>query len=215
MEKESMNVQLTQKLDNREIGWFFVDWYNVNEKTAGGYYLTSTIYLHAQLYQRMNALLREYPYLTLKIKKRLKDVIHDNPEEQIKRCLDYASQDSHIKIWTNIEELVSIQGNVTVKRLIDGIRLSTVIKGGIPYVLHTAFGDFMDLKNDKKERIDSVNYEDFCRMVMDEKQRFKFLPLFQFYSKIVDEDFNVNSAFLNKIRSLMICLSVLRHSELE
>ncbi|MEL6974685.1 MAG: hypothetical protein AAGL29_04750, partial [Bacteroidota bacterium] len=49
-EKKDLDIQLPQSLENRGFDWYFLDWKNSSkpEFGAGGYFLVTTIFMHAQ-----------------------------------------------------------------------------------------------------------------------------------------------------------------------
>lgn len=213
-EKESVNLQMPQSLESKSFKWYFLDWEDFSNPRlgSGGYFLVTTIFMHAQLYNRMNHLLKEYPFIKVKIKMPLMDRINGGDNEQLRRSYKDVSTDKHTVGWTNISTVSTLKGEVPVEVLIKFIRLSAVMKGGIPYGLQTAFGEFLDKEN--KDSITQINYEDFVRMLMDDEQRIKFSPLINFYSGIIDKEFRVDKAKLTKLRALMFSLLLLRDSDL-
>lgn len=86
------------------------------------------------------------------------------------------------------------------------------MKGGIPYGLQPAFGQF--LEKNVNGKTDHLNYEEFVRLLMDKEQRVKFSPLHTFYSEITDSAFNLDTNKLIKMKALMICLLTFRNAEL-
>jgi hypothetical protein len=213
-EKASVNLQLPQSLEGKNFDWYFLDWndYKNPQLGSGGYFLITTIFMHAQLYNRINQLLKEYPFLKVNIKRTLLSRIEKQKNEQLLRCYTDVINDKHTIGWTNISEVAKLEGEVPVEVLIKFIRMSAVMKGGIPYGLQTAFGEFLDKKD--KDSNTQINYEEFIRMLMDEEQRVKFSPLINFYSGITDKDFNVELTKLTKLRSLMLSLLLFRDVEL-
>lgn len=214
VEKKDMNIQLPQSLDNKDLEWYFTDWLDHKQpsKGAGGYFLVTTIYMHAQLYNKINILLKEYPFLRVKLDETLDNFIRKLKEEQITRCYDIAIKDEHTRKWTDIEDLSKLDGEIELVKLIKCVRLAAVMKGGIPYGLQTAFGQFIDKNINGK--IEQINYDEFVRLLMDKEQRVKFLPLYIFYSQIVDKDNNIDELRLTKIRALMTSLLFFRSAEL-
>ncbi|MBP6237648.1 MAG: hypothetical protein KA536_15970 [Saprospiraceae bacterium] len=215
VEKRDINLQLPQTLDNKDFEWYFTDWKDKEQKIANGYFLVSTIFMHALLYNKINLVLEEYPFIKVNIKKSLEDYINESSinDEQLKRSYKSATTDEHTKTWTNVEILASKRGKVEIEELIKAVRLSAIMKNGIPYGLQTAFGQFLDkIVNGKKEQI---NYEEFCHILMDKEKRIKFLPLYNFYSQLVDSNFNIDEKKLSKVRALMISLLMFRNAELK
>ena len=210
--KDTVNLQLPQSLEDKSFEWYFLDWNDTKDpaKGAGGYFLATTIFMHAQLYNRINHLLTEYPFLRVNLKKSLEEKIKGN--EQLTRCYKDASNDKHTVGWTNISEVAKLKNVVAVEELIKFIRLSAVMKGGIPYGLQTAFGEFLDKVVDDK--IYQLNYEEFVRMLMDKEQRIKFSPLINFYLGIIDQQFNRDDGKLTKLRALILSLLMFKETEL-
>ncbi|WP_303315956.1 hypothetical protein Q4Q34_13510 [Flavivirga abyssicola] len=212
-EKESINMQLPQSIENKSFDWYFLDWKDSAkpELGAGGYFLITTIFMHAQLYNRINQLLKEYPFLKLRVKTTLQSKIENN-NDQLLRCYEDVINDEHTVGWTKISEVMMLDGLLPIEELIKFIRLSAVMKGGIPYGLQTAFGEFLE-KNDGGLN-SQINYEEFVRVLMDKEQRAKFSPLINFYTGIVNERFTVDSSKLTKLRALMLSLLMFRDAEL-
>lgn len=202
--------QLKVNYSDKNLDWYFLDWTkNKNDELIpSGYYLTSTIYMNCILYFRIKQLQTEYPFLIVKLKQKFTETIKDETE-QIKRCYDFVFADEHIKKWNEINDLVNLKGKIPVKRLIEGIRVSTIVKNGIPYTLHDSFGDFI---TDNK---DIINYEKFCKLFLDDTSRTKFLPLINFWSTFSDEKNNLNDTKLNKIRLLIIVLTLIQQVEMD
>jgi len=213
VDKKDLNIQLSQSIDDKNFDWYFLDWQNPDkpELGAGGYFLITTIFMHAQMYNRINQLLKEYPFLKLKVKTSLKSRIDENDNE-LKRCYNDVINDEHTVGWTKISEVMKLSGELRIEELIKFIRLSAVMKGGIPYGLQTAFGEFLE-KNDGNTN-SQINYEEFVRILMNKEQRVKFSPLINFYTGIVDEKFTIDSSKLTKLRALMLSLLMFRDSEL-
>lgn len=213
-EKKDMHIQLPQSLGNKNFDWFFTDWkdYNNPDAGAGGYFLTTAILMHAQLYQRINILLKEYPFLEVQVNQSINQYIENSKDAQVIRCYNNTVKDEHTRKWVNIEELKELNGKLKLEKLIKCIRLSAVMKGGIPYGLQPAFGQFIEKQvNGKTEQ---MNYEEFVRLLMDKEQRVKFSPLHSFYSELVDKDFNIEETKLLKMRTLMLSLLLFRNAEL-
>ncbi len=214
VEKTDANIQLPQSFDGKSFDWYFIDWedHKNPQKGAGGYFLTTAIFMHAQLYNRINIILKEYPFLEVKINESLKSYIRRIEDEQITRSYENAINDEHTQKWANIEELAKKSGKIELEKIIKCVRLAAVMKGGIPYGLQTAFGQFVEKNNDGK--VEQINYEEFIRILMDKEQRIKFYPLYSFYSEVVDKDFNIDKMKLTKIRALMISLLFFRNIDL-
>jgi hypothetical protein len=213
-DKQDINLQLPQNLDEKDFKWFFTDWidYKQPSKGAGGYFLTTAMFMHAQLYYRINLLLKEYPFLKVKLSQSISEYM-DTPEgSEIKRYYKEIINDSHTKRWLDLEKIINLKGTVNLESLINSTRLAAVMKGGIPYGLQPAFGQFLEKSVNGK--IDQLNYEEFVRLLMDKEQRVKFSPLQTFYSEIIDNAFKVDENKLIKMKALMICLLTFRNAEL-
>lgn len=215
VEKTDVNIQLPQDLENKNFEWFFTDWedHQNPQKGSGGYFLTTAIFMHAQLYNRINIILKEYPFLEVEISENLENFIHRTQDAQINRSYETAIKDEHTRKWINIEALAKTNGKIKLEKIIKCVRLAAVMKGGIPYGLQTAFGQFIEKNNNGK--VEQINYEEFVRMLMDKEQRVKFYPLYTFYSGVVDKDFKIDEMKLTKIRALMISLLLFRNIEIK
>ena len=212
--KGDVFIQLPQILENKDLEWYFTDWADSKRPSAGagGYFLITTVFMHAQLYNRINLILKEYPFLKIKLEESLESYIASQNNEQMSRCFKNAIEDEHTRKWINIKELSNLKGEIELVRLIKCIRLAAVMKGGIPYSFQTGFGQFIDKQiNGKTEQI---NYEEFVRLLMDKEQRLKFLQLYRFYSNIIDNDNQIDELKLTKIRALMSSLLFFRNINL-
>ena len=214
VEKKDVHIQLPQTLEGKNFDWYFTDWkdFKVPSSGAQGYFLVTTMFMHAQLYNRINLVLKEYPFLDIKINQSLDEYIYTSNNDQAKRCYDDAIDDEHTKKWVNIRELAHLKGEIKLERLIKFVRLAAVMKGGIPYGLQPAFGQFIEKTIDGKT--EQINYEEFVRLLMDKEQRVKFSPLFSFYSEIVSPDFKVEEVKLIKMKALMLSLLIFRNVDI-
>lgn len=228
VDREDIDIQLPQQLADKELGWYFTDWKDCEDNSmgAGGYFLVTTIFMQCQLYNRINALLKEYPFIEVNLKtslvKTIKDLKGKDDQEhevknlagqQLERCYNEATEDSHTSKWAKIEALSKKTGNIRLEKLTKCVQLTAVMRGGIPYALQTAFGQFIEkIQNGE---IVQINYEEFARLLMDEEQRLKFQPIISFYSELVDANFKVDEKKLTKLRALLISLCLLQNAELD
>ncbi len=214
VDRADIDMQLSQKLDNKELAWYFKDWEDCEDNSvgAGGYFLVTTIFMQCQLYNRINALLKEYPFLEVSIGTSLVKTIDHLADPQLKRCYQKAINDPHTSKWAKIEALSEKTGNIQLEDLTKCVQLTAVMRGGIPYALQTAFGQFIE-KNQNGETV-QINYEEFARLLIDEEQRVKFQPVISFYSELVDANFKVDEKKLTKLRALLISLLLFRNAEL-
>ena len=213
-DKQDINLQLPQSFDGKDFQWYFTDWidYRQLSKGAGGYFLVTAMFMHAQLYYRINLLLKEYPFLKVQLNQSLSEHMETSEGIEIKRYFNEIKNDAHTKRWVDLTGLIGLKGKVKLETLISSTRLAAVMKGGIPYGLQPAFGQFLEKSvNGKTEQI---NYEEFVRLLMDKEQRVKFSPLHTFYSEIIDDAFSVDANKLIKMKALMICLLAFRNAEL-
>jgi hypothetical protein len=212
--KTFINFQLPQDIKNKNLDWYFVDWKNPKnpQEGAGGYFLVTTVYMHCMLYNRINTMLKEYPFLEVQVKSRLTQLISKTKDQQIDRCYNSTIEDEQTRKWVNIKNKSDLSGRIKLEELIKSIRLSSIMHGGIPYGLQTAFGQFLDIY--KNNRIEQVNYEEFARLLMSDEHRVKFQPIISFYTEIIDKDFNIENTKLVKLRALIISLLLIRNAEL-
>lgn len=213
VDRIDIHLQLPQTFEGKNFEWYFTDWINNKDpKVAGGYFLTTTIFMHAQLYNRINLILKEYPFLELHVNQSINDCLDAFGDEQLKRINVETLNHEHTNRWVNIQELSRSKGKMKLEKLIKNVRLAAVMKGGIPYALQSAFGQFIEKNiNGKTEQI---TYEEFVRLLMDKEQRIKFSPLSGFYSGIVNDEFKIDDDKLVKIRALMMALFMFRNAEL-
>lgn len=213
-DKVDVNIQLPQDLNDKTLDWYFVDWKNYKEPSegAGGYFLVTAVYMHCLLYNRINNVLKEFPFLEVKLDKSLVEIINLGNDEQIERCMQSITNDVHTMKWVNIESFKNFSGKIKLEELIRLIRLSAVMKGGIPYGLQTAFGQFIETY--KYNKVEQMNYEEFAKLLMQPEHRVKFQPLISFYTELIDSNFNIESTKLIKLRALIVSLLLIRNANI-
>ncbi|MCE7993329.1 MAG: hypothetical protein HEP71_15185 [Roseivirga sp.] len=207
---KDINFQLPNTFEGKPFSWYFQDWNNPEapEEGAGGYFLTTTIYNHLQVYHRINRIIKEYPFLNARLNYSLLDFIEAGDDAQVKRCYQQVINNEHSMQWTNLETLALKQGSVKLESIIRVIRLAAVMKGGIPYGLQPSFGQFID---DNGEQLE---YDKFVKLLMDKEQRVRINPLINFYATLIDEEFELDDEKLIKLKALMVSLLLLHNAEL-
>jgi len=83
------------------------------------------------------------------------------------------------------------------------------MRNGIPYTLQNSFGDY--LITEKGE----LNYSEFVNLFYNVDSRMKFLPIIDFWTKFVNKDKKIDEVKLNKIRGLILILSIVKYAELK
>lgn len=185
--------------------WFHTDWYNDDlskgELKPGGYFLVNTIYMNCILYYWMKIILKEYPFLKIKIKKTIREVVEID-SQPIKRCYEDLKQNrkQHYIYWAFLNNNWDTRKTLIYKA-IAGIRFSTIMKNGIPYGLQESYGDYIAGENGV------INYDQFSDLLIDPESRLKFKQLISFWTNLFDEDGKVNKLKLSKIRSLILVLN--------
>ena len=188
---QQMVSRFNQNFDDKDdLNWCFCD----DVGPQGGYYITSTIYMNCVLFYWIKRLQHEHPYIPLKIRSTKREVM-DNYKAHAK---GFRYRDTFINEDCEIYNFIK-----TIKIVLGG-------ENGIPYGLHDSFGDFMfDQANNRV-----LNYEEFCKMIINEQERIKFSPLLRFWCGLVDSDSQIADPKLEKIEDLIAVLEVLKHAEI-
>lgn len=210
-EQKEMKGHFALSLEGKDLEWYFKDWEDVSKLISGGYFLTSTIYMHCLVYNKMYALQQKFPYIEVKIKNSLEELAVK--DDRIKRYMgDKQKGGVQINEENEFVTWIRLKGIIDFKKAVHAVRVSTIMRlnEGIPYALHYSLGDFV---SDGKGGI--INYEKFCLMLADSAQRVKFSPLINFWSGMVDEDKNLNPKRLEKLRTLIIALKLVQSCDLK
>ena len=93
--------------------------------------------------------------------------------------------------------------------MIQGVRISTVMKNGIPYGLQDSFGDYIS-KNGS-----IMNYDEFCEQFIEKSGGYKYKQLINFWVTLVDKNGNVDELKLDKIRSMIVVLKWINNSDIK
>lgn len=182
--QKRMVQRLIQKVDLQPHEWY----YQGDDISQGGYFITSTIYKNCVLFYWIKHILFKHPYILLDI------------------------STVPLTVWNNYERYIgknrkkssSFKNDTCdIFDIIQNIRIQLGVKKGIPYGLHDSIGDFLDIEGKL------INYEEFCMQLMDENKAVKFLPVINFWTSIVDEAGIVDKDRLNKVRSLLTILDIL------
>jgi hypothetical protein len=206
-ELKHIKTHFQQNFENKDINWFYTDWYNpeIENMKPGGYFLTSTIYMNCILYQKINALLKEYPFLQVKLEQNLDEIIEDEKQIELEKYykLIINKPEKHYRIIKQLKKIKFKQKRLSVKELTLNIRTATIMKNGIPYALQDSFGDFVT----KNHEI--INYDDFVKLLIDKDSRIKFKLIIEFWTSLVDNTGIPNEQKLDKIRALIIFLTMI------
>lgn len=192
---ETLSQIFNSDFNNKTSDWYFTDYYvEDNQEKIGGYFFSSTIYMHCILFYKIKLLQVQYPYLKIHFKQQVDSFKTGNP--QLQRCA------------SNIKDLDKLTRKLkeikTVRDIIEEIRTSTIMKNGIHYSLHDSFGDFVSNENGV------IDFEQFCLKLANKNDRIKFTPLIIFWSKIPFDDLRIE-----RIRQLIIILTLMSSSKLK
>ncbi len=69
----------------------------------------------------------------------------------------------------------------------------------------------ISVMKDSKE----INYDEFCKLLNNEEGQTKFISLIRYWTELLDEDGKVHEQKLNRLRGLMVILSLIESSELK
>ena len=208
---QRMINQLSVDLEGKEKSWYYIDWIDKDSAVPGGYFLASTVYMHAQLYFMMNKVLNKYPFLNVKVTESIKSL--STEDKWMQEAIDKIKKDQHSSKWVVYEKDFRFKGKCDLIKLIKSIRLSTVISGGILYAFHRPIGRYIEDPNDKEN---IMNYDDFVSQLQDKDERIKFDTLISFYQNIgrgvqKGDQFS----YENKLRMLVLSLRVIMETELD
>lgn len=156
---------MREKLENKhdDLEWFFNDSVGPN----GGYFINSTLYQTCLLFYWMKRILQDFPFIPIEI----------SNEEGIQNKLRAQFQDLE-----KIEKLEAfLQDNeLAIFNLIREIRVAISGNNGVPYALQDSFGSYIS----NGDAI--LDYEVFCKKIMEQKESIKFFPIFRYWGDIVN-----------------------------
>lgn len=210
-DKDNIQAHLKQSFDGKKMKWFHSNSGKDIITNPGGYFLTSTIYMHCLLYAKIKLLQNEYPYMSVKLNRNLKDIVADNSEPQLQRCFEKVEEikAEHHNLWKQVELVQNSGKKIQLRELITAIRTSTIMNTGIPYSLRLSYGDYVMKDNQE------INYDEFCKILEGSKDRLKFRALIQFWTSVFDKNGEEDIQKLNRIRALILMLTLLDEAELE
>lgn len=185
-----MIKRLNQNFECKELKWFFNDEISPN----GGYFITSTIYQNCLLFYWMKRIQIEHPFIPLKMGENYEKTMHKY-KEFIKDKEYLSPIEAH---------------NCDIYDFIKNIKIIIALDKGIPYGLHDSFGDFLFDKSDKH----LLNYEEFCKQLLDEEKIIKFYPILKFWKGIIIDDISIDEVRFLKIKGLKIILELLNFAEI-
>lgn len=196
--KERIKERFQHTLDGKSMDWFFNDQLG----TKGGYFLCSTLHTTCQLFLYSKAILQNHPYFILKLNRNITNLAEGEDKKLLKSCINDVLKDEDLKkIFT--------YKKVKTGKLIKLMRIAISHKAGIPFSMHNSLGDFID--NDGKP----LNYNDFCKQLTDENQRIKYLPVINFWSRLINEDGTIDKDRLAKLRKLIPILYIISGADLK
>jgi hypothetical protein len=186
---DNMVRRFQLNIDKKDHNWF----YNDVVGPHGGYYFISTIYLNLMLFYWIKQIQDNYPYIPLKIT--------DKNLHELKEHNKIAEEQNYVSAMPSECEIHNFIKNI--KTLLGGAN-------GIPYGLHDSFGDFM-FDYSKGTRI---NYDDFCKSLIDKSSRTKFTPVIKFWLNIIDKDGKPNKERMTKLVNLANLLEILKKTDI-
>jgi hypothetical protein len=165
--RNNMIYRFKKDFASKTLDWFFID-----SPKDGGYFISSTIYMHCILFYWIYKTELEYPYMQLK------------PEE-LSRTVGDCRKDENPK---------------DLHFFIKKIKQQHSGENGIPYGIMDSIGEFVyDYSRNKL-----LNYEEFCKLLIDDQQRIKFIPMLKYWVNICDPQ------DLGRINKLFELYSVLK-----
>jgi hypothetical protein len=210
--KEGSNLEI----DKEKPDWFFVDFYSRPKDGSaaipGGYFFTSTLYMHCLLFRQITILQTEHPFMSVELNKFSppKRAGEDTGDADFfNYCKKVGSQKSVGIGYRNklieIQEKGAIQ---SINTLIEAIRLSTVFSGGLPYNMHNSFGTYVMKGNG------IISYEEFCSELANKGTRTKFLPLIRFWQKLGSDNEEGQLNAINSLCALYTALELIEYCDL-
>lgn len=189
-------------LVGKDLSWYF----EVRKSTnPGGYFTTSTIYMTCLLFHHMKRIQWEYPFIPLKFEKSISSITL-TADKQIKRCLESWHNDSN-KSNLDLENIKDKQ-EINIDKIIEFIRVPLALRAGIPYSLHDSYGDFISTDNGV------MNFEQFAKELADKDKAIKFQPIIDFWTQIADKDNGVNELRIDKLRKLIVILTLIEYGKI-
>jgi len=189
LEKHAQMVKrFSQEFKPKPLEWYFND----SIGSEGGYFISSTIYMNCVLFYWMKRIQLEHPFISLKLPKN---------SSKVQQYSKYVRKE---------KRLSKIENECDIFDFIKNIRVAIAREKGIPYGLHDSLGDF--LYHHAEKRI--MNYEEFCEHLQDEKKRIKFLPILNFWTRLVINPDTVDTERLKKISIVIAILDLLKNAEI-
>lgn len=186
---DNMIMRFQLDIDKKDHNWFYSDAVGPD----GGYYFISTLYLNSMLFYWIKQIQDNYPYIPLKI-----------ADSNLRKL------EEHNKIAKEQNYISTISSDCEIHNFIKNIKMFIGGENGIPYGLHDSFGDFM-FDYSKGTRI---NYDDFCKALMDKSSRIKFEPIIRFWLNIIDKNGQPNKARMTKLLNLTNLLDILKQTDI-
>lgn len=187
---ENMIKRLKQDFSLKTPEWFFNDEIGPD----GGYFITSTIYLNCVLFYWMKRIQTEHPFISLEL-----------AEKSVKTMENYHKYSQEEQLLTSLDK-----SKCDIYDFIKNIKIAISRRKGIPYGLHDSLGDFLFDYSNKR----LINYEEFCDQLRDEKKRIKFMPVINFWTRLVSNEDKVDEDRLKKVSVLIVILDILNNTEI-
>lgn len=201
--------QFSNNFQNEDLESYFIDSNDGGISSSRKYLKASTIYINCVLYYKMKIMQSEYPFMNVEIRQSIEKHIKENHDyEQLKRCIEEVVTGKRPLQKNIVNNYIKHQGKLNLNKIVKNIRLSTVLREGIPYTLIYSFGDFI---TSGKE---IINYEQFCKHLSNPNERIKFIPLINFWN-FNNEGTEILEKKLNAIRSLIVTLKLVELSDLK
>ena len=196
----NMIIRLRQTLSD-QLEWYFND----SVSSEGGYFFTSTVYMNCMLFYWMARIQWEYPYIPLRLNKSI-DELSRTSQKNIIRCFN----EGYNRFEGYGSGNFSAKKKVDIDHIINHVRVTMAGENGIAYGLHGSFGDFVSDHLIGKV----INYEKFCTVLSDTKQRIKFQPLIKFWGNIIIDGEKIDTLRMQRIRRLIILLTLLKNASI-
>ena len=199
---------LENNADAENLEWYFTDWVDLETHKPGGYFIATTVYMNCLLYSRIKIMQHEHPFIEVKLIKNLKKILNEE-SGQNNKYYETLQKDNHHGSAGLLRTMESLPSQTDVKKLVECIKTSTITRyGGIPYSLQDSFGSFVSTEKGV------IDYEQFCKMLIDKEQRVKFMPLIRFWSDLYLKNDAVDEKKLSKIGGLILALKLAENAEL-
>ena len=203
------------QVSKNDLEWYFSTnawpYKTINESeelvSSEGYFITSTIYMTCILFHRINKIQMEYPFIPIKLSKKLKQLSKEEGD-QLQRCIKSWKENDFENeglIFSIIEDVKT----TNIDLFFELIRVSFALTEGIPFSLHDSYGGLV-VNEDK-----IINFESFSEMLMDARRSIPFKPLINFWTGLVEEKngrLEINTTKMRKLHKLIVILTLIQNA---